>query len=60
MISSTFTAIGSIPFLKQLFAKISANDGAIITRNPNSPSAHGGFAELETFVNLAILPWFYV
>ncbi len=34
-------AIGNIPFLKQLFAKISANDGAMIARNPYSPSAHG-------------------
>jgi hypothetical protein len=47
MISSTGIAIGSIPFLKQLFAKMSANVGAMITRNPNSPSAHGACSREE-------------
>ncbi len=39
--SSALSAIGSNPTLYELPRKMSANDGAMIARNPRSSSAHG-------------------
>src|SRR6056297_3049095 len=41
------SAMGRIPFLKQLLKKMSAKDGAITQRMPKSRSAHGACSRLD-------------